>query len=110
MAAAKRVLVYDPMGSEVDVREFSAWCRSLGKQVRVPEDAVAADWPDVIVVPGLAFTADGRRCGQGAGWYDRFLPGRRADCVTIGVGFSTQLVDDLPTDPHDVTLDLIVTD
>jgi 5-formyltetrahydrofolate cyclo-ligase len=107
---AAQVLSYRPTGSEVDVEEFAAWCRSAGKQVRFPEDGVGADWPDVIIVPALAFTVDGRRLGQGAGWYDRFLPGRRVDCVTIGVGFSTQVVTDLPTADHDVVLDRIITD
>ena len=65
---------------------------------------------DVVVVPGLAFTADGRRLGQGGGHYDRFLPRLRAGCVTIGAAFAEQLVDDLPTEPHDVRLDLVVTD
>ena len=60
--------------------------------------------------PGLAFTADGRRLGQGGGHYDRFLPRLRAGCVTIGAAFAEQLVDDLPTEPHDVRLDLVVTD
>lgn len=110
VVAAERVLAYAPMGSEVDVTSFAAWCRGVGKQVCVPEDDVDPSWADVIIVPGLAFTPDGRRCGQGAGWYDRFLPGRRAGCVTIGVGFRTQLVDDVPTEPHDVVLDLVITD
>lgn len=107
---AERVLAYQPMGSEVDVAAFVAWCRAAGKDVRVPEDEIAPDWADVVIVPGLAFTRDGQRCGQGAGWYDRFLPGRRTDCVTVGVGFRTQIVESLPTSELDVVLDRIVTD
>jgi 5-formyltetrahydrofolate cyclo-ligase len=65
---------------------------------------------DVAIVPGLAFTADGRRLGQGGGFYDRFLPLLRSDCLTIGIGFAEQLVDDIPTDAHDRILDLVITD
>ncbi len=72
--------------------------------------AVDAATIDVVVVPGLAFTRDGRRLGQGGGYYDRFLPLVRNDCTTIGVCFAEQLVDDLATEPHDRILDLVVTD
>ena len=63
---------------------------------------------DAIVVPGLAFTLDGRRLGQGGGFYDRFLPQTRADCRTIGVCFAEQIVDDLVTEPHDRIVDIVV--
>jgi 5-formyltetrahydrofolate cyclo-ligase len=77
----------------------------------LPEDAnLDPSWPDLIVVPGLAFTAGGHRLGQGGGWYDRFLSERRADCTTIGVCFACQIVDHLPMDEHDVVLDAVVTD
>ena len=56
---------------------------------------------DIVIVPGLAFTRDGRRLGQGGGFYDRFLAQLPADCTTIGVGFAEQLLDDLPVEPHD---------
>lgn len=62
---------------------------------------------DLVLVPGAAFTADGRRLGHGKAYYDRFLPLVRA--ITVGVGFHEQLVDDLPTEPHDVVLDHVVT-
>lgn len=107
---ARRVLAYDSIVGEVETAELVTWCRARDVDVAMPEDDVAADWPDVIIVPGTAFTADGRRTGQGGGWYDRFLPGRRDDAVTIGIGFAEQLVDDVPTEPHDVVLDIVVTD
>ena len=65
---------------------------------------------DVVLVPGLAFTRDGRRLGQGGGFYDRFLPMLRAGCVTIGVCFAEQVVEDLPSEEHDWVLHDLVTD
>ena len=65
---------------------------------------------DAVIVPGLAFTRDGRRLGQGGGYYDQFLPTLRSGCITCGVGFSTQIVDDLPVEPHDRPLTMVLTD
>ena len=65
---------------------------------------------DVVLVPGLAFTRDGRRLGQGGGFYDRFLLLLRPDCMTVGVCFAEQVVDDLPSEAHDRILDALVTD
>jgi 5-formyltetrahydrofolate cyclo-ligase len=70
-------------------------------------DAVDPASIDLVIVPGVAFTADGRRLGHGKAYYDRFLPHVRA--VTVGVGFHEQLVDDLPTEAHDIALDHVVT-
>lgn len=111
IVSAERVMVFASIPGEPDTAPLIAALNGAGKQTALPEDNdIDPDWPDVIVVPGLAFTADGRRLGQGGGWYDRFLPGRRADCVTIGVCFAPQLVDDVPVDQHDVVLDLVLTD
>ena len=81
-----------------------------GPDLRVQPGDVDPASLDVVVVPGLAFTADGRRLGQGGGHYDRFLPRLRPECRTVGAAFAEQVVDDLPTEPHDVRLDLVVTD
>ena len=51
---------------------------------------------DVVVVPGLAFTPDGHRLGQGGGHFDRFLPRLAVRCLRVGVCFREQLVDELP--------------
>ena len=62
-----------------------------------------------MVVPGLAFTLDGRRLGYGGGYYDRFLAALPASATTVGLCFREQLVDDLPLDPHDLAVALVIT-
>lgn len=65
---------------------------------------------DLIFVPGLAFTRDGRRIGRGGGYYDRYLsqPGCRAR--RIGLATDLQLVHDIPTEPHDQRVHQIITE
>ena len=55
----------------------------------------------VWIVPGLAFTHDGRRLGYGGGWYDRFLSSAAADAFALAVAYPFQMLADLPTDGHD---------
>lgn len=110
VVAADRLMVYDAVHGEVDLAGLVAWATARGIEVARPEEAVDPSWPDVIVVPGTAFTARGERLGQGGGWYDRFLPARRVDVATIGVCFTIQLVDRVPTEPHDVVVDYVVTE
>lgn len=64
--------------------------------------------PRAIVVPLVAFTADGDRLGQGAGHYDRWLA-RHPQARAIGLAWDCQIADALPREPHDRTLDMIVT-
>ena len=61
------------------------------------------------IIPGLAFTNDGRRLGYGGGWYDRLLATSEEESLKIGVAHEFQLVDKLPQEPHDIILDRIVT-
>ena len=68
------------------------------------------DWPDaVIMVPGIAFTRDGKRLGKGGGYYDKYLekyPGHK----TVGFAYDFQLVPELPTDVHDHSVDVMITE
>ena len=63
---------------------------------------------DVAVVPGMAFDKEGRRLGRGKGYYDRFLR-LLPNTYKIGICFSWQLVDHVPTDEHDILMDEIIT-
>lgn len=60
------------------------------------------------LIPGVAFTRDGRRLGRGAGFYDRLLAG--ADGVKIGVANNCQIVETMPVSPHDIRMDMLVTE
>lgn len=66
---------------------------------------------DLVIVPGLAFSATGGRMGHGCGFYDRMLA-RLAARLTCraGVCFGCQLVPDFPVTEHDVGMDVIVTE
>lgn len=72
--------------------------------------AVSPGELSVIIVPALALDARGARLGYGAGYYDRALPRFCPPAVSVGVCFSFQLLGEIPTTPHDVPVDLIVTD
>ena len=62
---------------------------------------------DVAVVPGMAFDKKGHRLGRGKGYYDRFLR-LLPKTYKIGICFSWQLVDNVPTDEHDILMDHIL--
>ena len=67
---------------------------------------VALDEIDLVVVPGLAFTAAGDRLGYGQGYYDKFLP--TVSAPSVGVCFLDQLVDELPTTANDVRVGAVI--
>ena len=65
---------------------------------------------DCIVVPGVAFDLSGRRIGYGKGYYDRTLHALEGSGRLVGFGFDFQLVEEIAGEPHDVALDLIITE
>ncbi|MDQ4006282.1 MAG: 5-formyltetrahydrofolate cyclo-ligase, partial [Actinomycetota bacterium] len=74
---------------------------------RIPVDPLTVD---VVVAPGLAFDRLGHRLGYGGGHYDRYLGRLGEGALRIGVAFSLQLVDRVPTEPGDRPVDIVVTD
>ena len=64
--------------------------------------------PDVLFVPMLGFTARGDRLGQGGGHYDRWLEAH-PETIAIGLAWDSQLLDSIPTEPHDFKLRAVVT-
>lgn len=63
---------------------------------------------DLILVPGIAFDRHGHRVGSGGGYYDRYLA--RTEAARIGLSYGFQIIDRVPAEPHDVKMDLIITE
>lgn len=81
--------------------------------VHEPKDfrPVAPEDVDVWIVPGLAFSRDGRRLGYGGGWYDRLLAKASPKALVVGVAYDFQIfteLEELPQDPHDRRVDCVV--
>src|SRR5580704_6299997 len=65
---------------------------------------------DLVIVPGVGFSREGGRMGNGQGYYDRLLQHVRFDCKLVGLCYECQLFDDLIVGPHDVFMDKVVTE
>ena len=62
---------------------------------------------DLVIVPGVAFDKEGYRLGHGKAYYDRLLP-KLTSAYKLGLGFSFQLVDEVPVEPHDEVMDAVI--
>jgi 5-formyltetrahydrofolate cyclo-ligase len=140
VARARTVLLFYSFGSEVATRRLIERLRSDRKRVLLPfleggvieatevgpgDDLVASSYGpreparrdpvdpeevDVVVTPGLAFDRAGRRLGYGGGFYDRYFDRLRPDAARVGVGFSAQLVDEVPAGRRDRRVQIVVTE
>jgi 5-formyltetrahydrofolate cyclo-ligase len=73
-----------------------------------PNAPVAPAEVDLILVPGVAFTRAGARCGRGGGYYDRLLAALGPKTCKVGVCFALQIVEELPVEAHDLGVDLVI--
>lgn len=64
--------------------------------------------PSLIIVPGLAFSNNFERLGRGLGFYDKIISENKSS-TTVGVCLEAQLLEEIPTEPHDMNVDYICT-
>lgn len=82
--------------------------KAFGVEMKTPTDEAEEVTPKLLLIPGRAFTRDGKRVGRGKGYYDRYLENNQA--IKIGLCFEEQLVSQLPTEKYDINMDLILTE
>ncbi len=119
--AMAEAAAYGPVGVPVIIAagqplKFSRWEPGMAMRegpfgARVP---AVGDFfePEILIVPLVAFDLRGGRLGYGGGYYDRtleLLRGRGA-VLAIGFAYDVQQVEDLPLEPTDQSMDMIVTE
>ena len=69
-------------------------------------------YPSILLIPLVAFDKDLNRLGYGGGYYDRYISKilKKNFLLTIGLGYSFQKVNKLPTNKHDIKLNYIITE
>lgn len=75
----------------------------------LPQRAINPQQIDLAIIPGVAFDRRGNRLGSGKGYYDRLLPALPRLTLKVGLAFNCQLLSQIPVEPHDFPLDVIVT-
>jgi 5-formyltetrahydrofolate cyclo-ligase len=96
----------------LDWGEYAGWDLLVDGPLgtRQPADADAAlDAADVIIVPAVAVDRRGHRLGRGGGSYDRALSQRSPGTTVVAILADSGLVDDVPVEPHDAPVDVVVT-
>jgi 5-formyltetrahydrofolate cyclo-ligase len=71
---------------------------------------------DLVVIPGTGFDIQGNRLGYGGGYYDRLLSYESKQLAevehipTVALAFEEQIGEEIPAEPHDIQVDMIITD
>jgi 5-formyltetrahydrofolate cyclo-ligase len=71
---------------------------------------VPVDVVDIAIVPGIALDEKGGRIGSGQGYYDRFIPRLAITTRKVALAFEEQVLPQVPMEPHDRHVDIIITD
>ncbi len=111
---ANTVLLYNALPDEVNLQLLIDDARGSGKEIILPDQSANAPVipaevlaeVNLAIIPGRAFTRNGKRLGRGGGWYDRLLP--QLKCQKWGVAFACQIKKDIPTDEWDVRMNRII--
>ncbi|AOR22492.1 5-formyltetrahydrofolate cyclo-ligase [Clostridium taeniosporum] len=64
---------------------------------------------DLVIIPGVAFDINGGRMGYGGGFYDRYLNKCKKDIFKIALAYDFQVIDYIPMDKHDISVDCVIT-
>lgn len=109
-SGSKRFFLPRVNGVNLDILPYDRSRLSLGAfQIEEPQGDDVTDISEIemVVVPAVAYDRNGNRVGRGKGFYDRLLATTKA--TKVGVAYDFQLVDEIDAEPHDVKVDIIIT-
>lgn len=108
----KRILLPVVAGDDLRIRRYEGErrLRTGPYGIKEPVGMEFTDYSaiDLVLVPGMAFDRLGNRLGRGRGYYDRLLP-LLTHAYRLAVCFPFQLVDKVPSEPHDQFMDYVLT-
>jgi len=112
-ADRKRFILPAVNGNELHLKEFTGIQKLVsGATYEIPEPEgkpfIDYDDIDLAIIPGVAFDRDNNRLGRGKAYYDKTLHRLKGKAELIGICYDFQLVDKVPTEPHDVKLDGVI--
>jgi 5-formyltetrahydrofolate cyclo-ligase len=125
LAGAQTLALYSAIGDEVPVEGIAEAVRARGGRALYPvvvgpelelatdparAERVPVGEVELFIAPGLLFDRAGRRLGRGGGHYDRLLARRRAGAWLVGICYDDRVIDELPEDPWDVRMHVVVTE
>lgn len=107
----KKIVLPLVVGETLDLKFFSGHdCMEAGISFGILEPHKGEDANlvniDFGIIPGMAFDLKGNRMGRGKGYYDKLF--KQKKMYKVGVCFDFQIVDSVPTDEYDVSMDLVV--
>lgn len=71
---------------------------------------VPVEYVNLAIIPGIAFDERGGRIGHGTGFYDKLIPRLDATTRKVALAFECQIVPQIPMEPHDRYIDIIITE
>ena len=111
MKEGKRVAVPKCYGDEMRFIYMDDLSKVEKGYANIPEpiadEPVADDKTALVLMPGMAFTKDGKRMGYGGGFYDKFLAAE-PNHPTVALCYDFQMVEDLPTEDYDIPVDCVL--
>ena len=111
----KKFIITLPKIKKNSQMDFFQWSKNDPLSINkfgIPEPiSKVVKYPDVLLVPLLAFDKNFNRIGYGGGFYDRYIKKIRKQkkVLTIGFAYSFQKVKKIPTNKYDIRLDFIIT-
>lgn len=117
LTSGKRVILpkVDKENHELLLYEIREFVELTPGYMGIPEPPVAENLmnindADIVIIPGAGFDASGNRIGYGGGYYDRLLSGLQKPVPVIAPAYEEQIEDCIPSEPHDIRVQIIVTD